>query len=228
MNQRRRRTAIALLAKSPKPGNVKTRFCPPCTPEEAAEFARAFLQDTAEMLKTPAIAHEADAWCSYLGDKGELERLLDTELMLPQRGDDLGERIANACHDLFGKGYERVVVLCADCPTVEAAYLEAAIFALSYNDVVFGPAHDGGCVLVALSRPAPDIFSVPMSTRRVLTDMQACADEALMVSMLLPVRHDLDTIDDLVEATRANELTHAQRTLDMLNSSRFSAYVSED
>src|SRR5258708_6967767 len=38
------------MAKSPVPGRVKTRLCPPCTPAEAADVAAAALADTLDAV----------------------------------------------------------------------------------------------------------------------------------------------------------------------------------
>ena len=38
--------SILILAKSPEPGRVKTRLCPPLTPVQAADLAAAALLDT--------------------------------------------------------------------------------------------------------------------------------------------------------------------------------------
>ncbi|NJA55488.1 glycosyltransferase, partial [Streptomyces sp. NEAU-H3] len=41
---------LAVIAKEPLPGRVKTRLCPPCTPAQAAGLARAALHDTLATL----------------------------------------------------------------------------------------------------------------------------------------------------------------------------------
>ena len=48
--ERPRQAAIALFAKAPVPGYVKTRLVPPLTHEDAARIARASLEDTARFL----------------------------------------------------------------------------------------------------------------------------------------------------------------------------------
>jgi len=50
------RRQLLLIAKAPVPGRVKTRLCPPCTPEQAAAVAAAALADTVAVLSvTPAV-----------------------------------------------------------------------------------------------------------------------------------------------------------------------------
>ena len=42
--------ALAIFAKAPVAGQVKTRLCPPLTPEQAADLCRCFLLDTVERM----------------------------------------------------------------------------------------------------------------------------------------------------------------------------------
>jgi uncharacterized protein len=195
------RAAIGLVAKAPVAGKVKTRLCPPCTPEEAAEIATALLLDTA----ASAAATGHDVWCVHLGDPAGQERA--------QRGADLGERLAGAQADLHGRGYDRVVLLGADCPTVEPALLAAAVAALDGADVVLGPARDVGYTLIGTAVPRPEVLvDVEMSTPRVLADTLARAEAAALRVALVAERHDLDTVADLAAALAAGQLDHAPRT----------------
>lgn len=201
-----------MLAKDPVAGQVKTRLCPPCTPEEAAAFATAFLRDTSAMLMTRRIADRADVWCSHTGTSALLQDLFG-DRMLQQRGADLSERITNLTQDLFAKGYEHVVVMCADCPTVTPEYLENAMDMLTDSDIVFGPARDGGCVLVGVTRPETSVFSgVVMSTDHVLDDMVRVAESRSLTFHVLSPRFDIDTVVDLTAAQNSGELEGARHT----------------
>jgi len=44
------RAQLLVLAKTPAPGRVKTRLCPPYTPEQAARIAAAALADTLDSV----------------------------------------------------------------------------------------------------------------------------------------------------------------------------------
>jgi len=41
---------VTVIAKSPVPGRVKTRLCPPCTIQQAADVAAAALADTLDAI----------------------------------------------------------------------------------------------------------------------------------------------------------------------------------
>ncbi|MGH8895858.1 MAG: TIGR04282 family arsenosugar biosynthesis glycosyltransferase [Egibacteraceae bacterium] len=209
------KVAVGLIAKVPEAGRVKTRLCPPLTPPEAAELAAAMLADTL----AAAVSSGADPWCVYDGD----ERLLARHLGLPvpllcQTGGGLEARLAAAQAELFACGYDRVLLLGADCPTVSGAYLREAIDALADADLVLGPAVDGGYTLIGTNAPSLALFDgVPMSTDRVLTDTVERAVRQRLRTRLLAWRHDLDTVADLAEARASGQLAHAPATLAALD-----------
>ena len=56
-----REGALVVFAKAPIPGQVKTRLCPPLSPDEAAELARAFLIDAVAQVRSVAAVRPAMA-----------------------------------------------------------------------------------------------------------------------------------------------------------------------
>jgi rSAM/selenodomain-associated transferase 1 len=200
-----------VIAKAPVARQVKTRMCPPLTPDEAAALAAALLADTVATARDSG----ADVWAVTAGAAAGFADVLPPELpRLAQRGDGLGARLTAAQADLFARGYDRVLLLGGDCPTVPAAHLRSALALLDGADAVLGPARDGGYTLVAAARPLAVLFAgVPMSTSHTLAATLAAARGAGLRTALLPPRHDLDTIADLVAALAAGELASAPATL---------------
>lgn len=191
-------------------GKVKTRMCPPFSLEQAAELARAFLLDCCDVAMTTG----ADVWCSYRGDNDLLVELLPEGVdFLAQRGESFDERLANTTSDLFAKGYSRVVLLGADCPTVDADYLAASLDALDTHDVAIGPANDGGYVLLATKYDLPSLFvGIEMGTERVFGETMDRAQQARIATCVLPTCRDLDTFEELSAASEEGALDHAIRT----------------
>lgn len=197
----RAEAAIALFAKAPRPGLVKTRLVPPLTGEEAARIARAALEDTARHV-VPAV----DArWTLYLdGAADDTLRVLAEECGLtiaPQRGADLGERLAAAFEDMRGQGRERVLAIGSDSPTLDPGRVRDAIEALSASDVVLGPAEDGGYYLVGMKGRHEAIFEgIPWSTDAVAARTLERAGALGLTVRLLPPWYDLDDAASLLRS----------------------------
>src|SRR4051794_33949116 len=82
--------ALIVIAKAPVAGRVKTRLCPPCTPDQAAGLARAALQDTLDAADRSTLAGRRVVVLD--GDPG---RWLPAGFeVIAQRGDGLAERLA--------------------------------------------------------------------------------------------------------------------------------------
>jgi len=179
---------VVVLAKVPAPGRVKTRLCPPCTPEQAARVAAAALADTvaavtsaradARVLVTDVPCAPPPGWSGGL-----------------QRGGPLAERLSNA-FAFAGAGATLLVGM--DTPQLTGDHLDAASRLLREADAVLGPAEDGGWWALALREPryAAVLTDVPMSTADTgrLT-RQALRDKGLRV-VAGPGLRDVDTAAD--------------------------------
>ena len=190
----RRTRAIVVAAKAPRAGAVKTRLCPPLSPEEAARLARAFLDDTLEAAAP--LRKVADLFLALDEDAAKVPA---AARRLRQRGGHLGERLVHLFADVFAEGYEQVCVVGSDAPHLPAAFLVEAFGRLAQNDVALGPADDGGYYLVALRAPAPELFGgdIGWGGPGVLADTLARAAEAGRTAGLLPPWYDIDTPHDL-------------------------------
>jgi rSAM/selenodomain-associated transferase 1 len=193
--------ALAVMVKAPIPGRVKTRLCPPLTPEMAAELYRCFLID---IFKRVAQLPRVNKIIGYTpeGTQATFRNLLPSRdfEFIPQRGQDLGERMANLFEDLFRSGYTSISLIGSDCPHLLLEFLQKSLDYLKNPDVevVLGPSEDGGYYLVGLSRPQPEIFQgIPWSTDKVLTEtLNRIHQLGLKVALLSPW-YDIDTLEDL-------------------------------
>jgi uncharacterized protein len=149
------RPALAVIAKAPVPGRVKTRLCPPFSRVEAAALAEAALRDTVAAVRGVRGVRRAvvldGAPGPWLGPGIDV---------VPQRGGDLAERLAGAFADLGGPA----LVVGMDTPQLTPAILRGALAVLERRDAVLGPALDGGYWGIGLAAPEPRVFAgVPMS-----------------------------------------------------------------
>ena len=204
------------MAKHPAPGEVKTRLAPALGPERACALYAAFVQDLAARLQ--ALPYEV-TW-AYWPPESPFPALLPGARCRPQRGADLGERMAGAIADAFSEGPTPVMVIGADAPHLPAdSIAEAATMLGGEADLVLGPAADGGYYLVGLCRPQPELFTgIPWSTAGVLAATGERAAALGLRQHLLAPCFDVDGPGDLalLGAILARGEVHLPRTARLL------------
>ena len=183
--------ALIVVAKRPAPGKTKTRLCPPLSPELASALYECFLFDTLDQMRQVSDAVHVIA---YLDECDYFQRLAPDFELIPQEGDDLGERLDHALTSYLSRGYERVIIMDSDSPTLPPEYLSQAFNVLSEGaDVVLGPCDDGGYYLIGVKRPTPRLLrEVHMSTPTVAAETIALAKEEGLNLVRLPVWYDVD------------------------------------
>jgi rSAM/selenodomain-associated transferase 1 len=189
---------LAVFVKEPQPGRVKTRLAAVLGDEDAAHLYRALAENVLAATTPKAGEYERLVFFDP-PDAGErLRAWLPAGRLRRQAAGDLGSRMVAAFARCFERGATRVTLVGTDVPALDGAVVRSAFEALEANDVVFGPAADGGYYLVALRGPQPFLFeSVAWSTPAVLEQTAARAAAAgLQVGRLPPLR-DLDTVEDL-------------------------------
>lgn len=212
--------ALLTMAKRPAPGQTKTRLTPPLSPDQAAGLYEGFLRDTLDLMRQvpavqPVIAYLPASATAYFAELAP-----DFELFL-QQGVDLGARLDNAFQHYLGLGYERVVIVDSDSPTLPPACLLAAFKALTGEvDVTLGPCDDGGYYLIGLKRPASRLLrEVQMSTPHVTADTLALAAKEALTVKRLPTWYDVDDSASLerlaaeLAASPADVACHTRRFL---------------
>jgi rSAM/selenodomain-associated transferase 1 len=201
--------ALLVIAKAPVPGRVKTRLCPPCTPEQAAGLACAALTDTLHCLAAvPAprrvlvLDGAPGPWLPCGFD------------VVPQTSGGLAERLAGAFAAVDGPAF----LVGMDTPQLQPRHLAAAVSSLETPgiDSVLGPAYDGGWWGVGLRSPTPAAFlGVPMSTPQTGARQLERLTALGLRTRTLPRMRDIDTFPDALAAAAA------------ARASRFAAAVSE-
>jgi len=209
--------ALAIMAKRPQAGEVKTRLCPPLTPEEAAELALRFLLDKLDQVCRLAGIDRFIAFSPPDAEAFFANQTGGAFSLLPQRGNDLGERLADLADRLLGDGFGVVTIIGTDSPTLPDAVLVEAHEVLTRDqaDVVLGPTDDGGYYLIGLRRPSRVLFrGIAWSTDTVLSQTVANAGMAGLRTHLLPAWYDVDVESDLHRLARdlADDRTPALRT----------------
>jgi rSAM/selenodomain-associated transferase 1 len=189
------------MAKQPVAGKVKTRLCPPLTPDAAAQIAERFLRETVARAEE---ANCAEVVLAYAPSEGEawFQEAFPGLARIAQPEGDLGARLIHVCEVAWQRRYQPCVLIGMDSPDMPPEFLQEAFEALrpgsEGSDVVLGPTDDGGYYLIGLKWREPRLFEeIAWSTDQVFA--QTC-ERARVLNLklhLLPQWHDIDTGDDL-------------------------------
>ncbi|MDQ4009320.1 MAG: DUF2064 domain-containing protein [Actinomycetota bacterium] len=198
------RAVLLVLAKAPVPGEVKTRLCPPATPDQAARIAAAALLDTLDAVLAvphvmPVVALTGDL--AHAVDAIEVTARLRATTVLPQRGATLGQRIAAAYADATAVvGDVPVLQIGMDTPQVDARLFGRCLDLLDGDgvDAVFGLAADGGWWSLGVRRSAVADLIADVPTSRPDTGVRTLAvlRAAGCRVVELPELSDVDTWED--------------------------------
>jgi rSAM/selenodomain-associated transferase 1 len=191
--------AVAIMAKAPRAGEVKTRLCPPLSPEEAAGLYDCFLRDKVAQVRSLAGARGVIAFTPD-ESRGVFEALAPGFGLIPQRGADLGSRLFNSLDGLLRDGHAGAVMIDSDTPTLPTEFLREAVALLSSpaTDVVVGPSDDGGYYLIGMRQVHMALFErMPWSTPQVLPETLRRAEAKGLRVTCLPTWFDVDTAADL-------------------------------
>lgn len=203
MNDRGGICALAVMAKAPRVGEVKTRLVPPLFPQEAARLGECCLRDiTANFVVTSAEAR-THAYVAYSppGSEALFRSLLPPEVqLLPPRRAGLGHSLLHASEDLLAAGYGACCLVNADSPTLPTSLLLRAVEALAApgDRMVLGPALDGGYYLIGLKHPHKRLFEeIDWSTERVFRQTLERAADIGLETVTLPRWYDVDDAESL-------------------------------
>ncbi len=192
-------TLFIIFVKNLIPGQVKTRLAKDIGMQGALDVYQYLVEATCEMAED-IYTDKAIFYSQYM----EAEDIWDTEeyQLQVQTGDGLGERMSNAFKWGFKKGYKKVVLIGTDCFDLKIEHVEEAIDSLGDNEVVVGPATDGGFYLLGLNKFQPSLFegkeySHDKVLQELLTEVATLGSEFHLMESL----SDIDTLQDLKDSS---------------------------
>jgi rSAM/selenodomain-associated transferase 1 len=121
-------------------------------------------------------------------------------LFLPQRGSTLGERMHEGARELLTSGFDAVVLIGSDLPTLPPAHVSAALGILTRRGevLVLGPAEDGGYYLIGLTQSRTEFFEhIPWGTPIVLQRTREAAEALGIPVETVPLWYDVDSLSEL-------------------------------
>lgn len=146
---------LLIFTRNPEFGKVKTRLAKTVGDETALEIYKFLLQKTRD-ISSKVTADKA----VYYSVKIRNNDIWDTNSYQKhqQVGEDLGIRMLNAFKNSFDAGYKKVMIIGSDLYDLSTENIEIAFKKLDTNDVVIGPAEDGGYYLLGMNVLQENIF----------------------------------------------------------------------
>ena len=192
---------LIIFTRYPEPGKTKTRMIPALGAEGAAKLQRQMTEHTLvqalELQDNRSLSLEI-----YFagGEQNLMQDWLGSHLIYQKQDQgDLGIRIQSAFERSFAVGIKKVVIIGIDCPDINTQLLSQAFEILQTNDLVLGPAEDGGYYLIGLSRLIPELFiDISWGTSEVLAQTLEIANQLEIELDCLPYLKDVDRPEDLV------------------------------
>ena len=190
---------VAVFAKAPRPGQVKTRLIPLLGAEGASALHRRLLEHSLRTARAASLS-VIELWCApdmedaILGQCAALEGVS----LLDQGPGSLGDRMGRAFQAMLARA-PLCMLIGSDCPSLTGRDLidAASVLAEPDCDAVFTPAEDGGYVLIGLKAPHPTLFEgIPWSTGEVMQTTRVRLKELGLRWHELPTRWDVDRPED--------------------------------
>lgn len=189
---------LLYFVKYPTPGKVKTRLAKTVGVQEAAKLYSELAEKNLRMIASLHQRNICDLVIVYdPPEKSEdIKRWLSLSCeYLPQCGEGLSERLTHAFHKAFQIGGKLVMALGSDTVGLTTDIIQQGFEALQSNDVVVGPAEDGGFYLIGLNHFQPQLFEgISWSTSEVLPQTYKIINNLRLSYQTLTQLQDLDEI----------------------------------
>jgi rSAM/selenodomain-associated transferase 1 len=193
---------IIVFTRNPELGKVKTRLAKTIGNQSALNIYNYLLNHTEQTIRNTTCdkaifysvkIRENDIWSSNIYHK------------LQQKGKDLGSRMSNAFKYAFENNYEKVIIIGSDLFDLKPKHISTALNMLDKNDVVIGPAQDGGYYLLGMKKIHSNVFeNKNWGTETVLKD--TIKDLQHLDVFHLEELNDIDTFEDIRDNQTLKEL----------------------
>jgi rSAM/selenodomain-associated transferase 1 len=185
---------LLIFTRNPELGKAKTRLAKTVGDETALEIYKFLLEKTKDISSKVNVdkavyysvkIRENDIWNENTFQKHQ------------QVGEDLGFRMLNAFKDGFEAGYEKVMIIGSDLYDLTSENIETAFDELNNNDLVIGPAEDGGYYLLGMNSLHSTIFkNKNWGTETVRKDTLSDLKDKKV--KLLAFKNDIDVYEDIL------------------------------
>lgn len=192
------RSALIVFARTPEPGRVKTRLGTTIGTLSATRLYEAFVADSLHSFETLKIP--VRLYVTGSSDYFPQEWHLPSVDVFIQSGDGLGTRMQHAFAESFAAGYESLVIVGTDFPTLPVEFLDAAFTHVTQRPpcVAIGPCVDGGYYALGLNHLYPTLFdSISFGRSDVFSESVERVSRTTAELVILPEWYDVDDEEGL-------------------------------
>ena len=184
---------LLIFTRNPEFGRVKTRLAKTIGNQKALDVYVFLLNKTKEITENlpfdKAVYYSANIQKNDFWDVQKYQKKL-------QKGENLGVRMRNAFEESFAENYEKVIIIGSDLYDLTSEIITDAFSKLQKNEVVIGPAEDGGYYLLGMKKLHPKIFEhkkwgTDTVRRDTLLDLEKVSVH------LLEELNDVDVFEDI-------------------------------
>ena len=186
---------LLIFTRNPELGKAKTRLAKTVGDETALEIYKFLLQKTCD-ISSKVNADKAVYYSIKIRENDIWNE--NTFQKHQQVGEDLGIRMLNAFKNGFEAGYQKVMIIGSDLYDLTSKNIENAFLQLDNNDVVLGPAEDGGYYLLGMNTLQENVFrNKNWGTETVRKDTLADLKDKKV--KLLEFKNDIDVYEDIID-----------------------------
>lgn len=200
----KRKSVLLIFTKNPELGKCKTRLASTLGDEKALSIYKQLLIHTKRF--TELLEVEKNVYYSNVIPESDIWSTASFDKKLQSEG-DLGNKMSSAFENVFNNGYKKAVIIGSDCAEINEEDLEKAFKSLDTNDVVIGPALDGGYYLLGMRNYYPFLFE----------------DKSWSTPHLIN-----ETLDDLIKHDKSFELLEKKSDIDYEEDLKRSGYIDFD
>ena len=218
---------LIIFTRYPEPGTTKTRMIPELGEKGAAELQRQMTEHLISVIQDLCRLHPLPVEIRFEGGSEKLMmNWLGPEYSYFHQGSgNIGIRMGRALENAFEQGCETVAIIGSDIPDITTDIIRKAFGVLNQNELVLGPAADGGYYLIGVRRTAtrlwqPLLFSaISWGTDKVLPQTLGIAQTLGLNYFILDTLKDVDRPEDL------NVWYHAMGSVSPLDESKLISVI---
>ncbi len=209
--------ALCIFIKKPVPGFVKTRLQPQISPEDSLLLYEVMTRDLLDSL-TGATGFDLFLFFWPPDEKKTIKQWLEQPYYLvPQKGENLGERMSNAFEWTCARSYRNTIVIGSDIPGLRIKTINTAFNRLQDSDLVVGPSSDGGYYLIGSERPHRSLFDkMPWSSDHVYEETINRIHKQKLSVAVLEEMDDMDTYQDARHIWQSGKVASESRLFEVL------------